>query len=134
MLQWVAGSCDNCRVRQLLCYRGCPGGVWHEGRDGPYREGLRVGMAADSDSFGALLKRERAAARLTQAELWRRSGVSEREIRERGVHQSARNQTVQLLGDALGLAGDRRERFERAGRGDADLAAGDLTFREPIIR
>jgi transcriptional regulator with XRE-family HTH domain len=58
---------------------------------------------------------------LTQAELARAAGVSERSVSdlERGIYRTARKDTARLLADALGLAGAEREAFEAAARGRA---------------
>jgi predicted ATPase/transcriptional regulator with XRE-family HTH domain/tetratricopeptide (TPR) repeat protein len=65
-------------------------------------------MAAPSSlTFGALLKRHRLAAGLTQEGLAERAGVSARGVQdlERGVH-APRADTVRLLANALGLDGE----------------------------
>jgi transcriptional regulator with XRE-family HTH domain len=56
-------------------------------------------------AFGALLRRLRVDAGLTQRELSDRSGVSVRAISdlERGINRSARRDTVVMLADGLGL-------------------------------
>jgi class 3 adenylate cyclase len=64
----------------------------------------------DHDSFGALLKRYRVAAGLTQEALAERAGLSADAIStlERGLRLAPRRDTVRLLTDALRLsAGDR---------------------------
>src|SRR6185437_15032915 len=85
-------------------------------------------------SFGALLRQARRAAGLTQKQLADRSGVSEREIsdQERGLRRAARNDTVRALAPVLGLAGPELDRFERAARGEDDLA-DDFAFKQLII-
>ncbi len=57
-------------------------------------------------SFGALLRRYRLAAGLTQEVLAERAGISARTVSdlERGLSQAPRRDTVALLVDALGLA------------------------------
>jgi predicted ATPase/transcriptional regulator with XRE-family HTH domain len=63
--------------------------------------------------FGDLLKRYRLAAELTQQELARAAGVSTRAISdlERGINQTPRKDTVQLLGAALRLDGPEQAQF-----------------------
>src|SRR5919204_3610001 len=58
-------------------------------------------------AFGELLKRYRLAAGLTQAQLAERAGLSERAISdlERGARRMPQRATLQLLAQALGLAG-----------------------------
>lgn len=72
-------------------------------------------------SFAELLRRLRADARLTQAELAEAAGLSPRSVSdlERGVNRTAQRGTALLLADALRLAGPRRERFIAAARGKA---------------
>lgn len=64
--------------------------------------------------FGALLKRYRVAAGLTQEGLAERAGLSAKAISalERGARQVPRRDTVQLLADALALAGPERDALE----------------------
>src|SRR5690349_25090514 len=63
--------------------------------------------------FGDLLKRYRLAAELTQQELARQAGVSARAISdlERGINQTPRKDTVQLLSAALQLDSAEQTRF-----------------------
>src|SRR5690349_12961438 len=63
--------------------------------------------------FGELLKRRRLAAQLTQQELARAAGVSTRAISdlERGINQTPRKDTVQLLSAALRLDGAEQAQF-----------------------
>lgn len=74
--------------------------------------------ASRSSTFGNLLKRHRAEARLTQEELAERANLSVRGISdlERGINQTARRDTVHALADALGLTDAQRSEFERAAR------------------
>ena len=60
--------------------------------------------------FGALLKTYRTAAGLTQEALAERAGLSARGLQdlERGVHQTPRRDTVEMLATALGLAASAR--------------------------
>ncbi len=72
-------------------------------------------MGRDSPlSFGTLLRRARRAAGLTQEELAERSSVSVRTVSdlERDVAHTPHRDTVALMADASGLAGDERDRFE----------------------
>jgi predicted ATPase/class 3 adenylate cyclase len=76
-------------------------------------------MTADERApFGALLRRLRTAAGLTQEELAERAELSRRGINdlERGARPLPRRDTVVLLADALGLAGDDRSAFLAASR------------------
>lgn len=70
-------------------------------------------------SFGELLRRFRGAAQLTQAGLAELSGVGFETIRslESGRRKSPRGDTLQLLADALGLAGAERAGFAAAAAG-----------------
>jgi len=72
-------------------------------------------------SFAGLLRQLRAEARLTQEELAEAAGVSPRSVSdlERGINQTARKDTAQLLADALGLAEPVRALFVAAARGKA---------------
>jgi transcriptional regulator with XRE-family HTH domain len=68
----------------------------------------------------------RVAARLTQAELADRAGVSERAISdiERGLRARVYPVTARALADALGLAGEARASFERAAQAGRVVPAG----------
>jgi predicted ATPase/class 3 adenylate cyclase/transcriptional regulator with XRE-family HTH domain len=70
-------------------------------------------MAGEIATFGALLRRLRQAAGLTQEELAERAGLSRRGINdlERGARLLPRKDTVTLLADALRLGGDDRSAF-----------------------
>lgn len=83
-----------------------------------------VGLAG---SFGEQLRRARDAARLTQEQLARRSGLSVRSVAdlERSRVQRPRWTTVDLLADALDLRGDDRDRFVEAAR-DTPEGVGPL--------
>jgi predicted ATPase/DNA-binding XRE family transcriptional regulator len=69
-------------------------------------------------SFGALLRRYREAAGLTQEELAQRAGLSVRGISdlERGLRQAPRRDTVEMLADALSLPPHQRALFAAAAR------------------
>jgi tetratricopeptide (TPR) repeat protein/transcriptional regulator with XRE-family HTH domain len=91
--------------------------------------GGEQGMATVSVStltFGALLKRHRRAARMTQAQLAERAGFSVVYISmlERGARQPQRT-TVALLVDALDLAAEERTALEAAAR----LPSAPLSLR-----
>jgi len=77
-----------------------------------------VVMEPPTATFDGLLRRLRIEAGLTQAELAERAKLSSRTVSdlERGVALRPRNATVQLLADALGLAGPARDSFEAAAR------------------
>jgi tetratricopeptide (TPR) repeat protein/transcriptional regulator with XRE-family HTH domain len=70
-------------------------------------------------SFGALLRRLRLDAGLTQEGLAEAARLSYRSISdlERGINLTPRKETMQLLIGALALAGAEREAFEAAARG-----------------
>jgi predicted ATPase/DNA-binding XRE family transcriptional regulator len=82
-------------------------------------------------SFGELLRRLRAEARLTQEELAEAAQLSPRSISdlERGVNRTARKDTAGLLADALHLDWTTRELFVAAARGRVP-AAEVLAARE----
>jgi predicted ATPase/DNA-binding XRE family transcriptional regulator len=69
-------------------------------------------------AFGDKLRGYRHTARLTQAELAERAGLSEREISdlERGLTKTPQRATVSLLADALGLPANEAETFQLAAR------------------
>ena len=71
-----------------------------------------------AESFGALLRKYRTAAQLTQAELAERASLSVRGINdlERGARTSPRPETVRLLADALVLQAEARTVFLAAAR------------------
>jgi transcriptional regulator with XRE-family HTH domain len=64
-----------------------------------------------SSTFGALLRRRRLVAGLTQEELAERAGLSARGVQdlERGVRLAPRPETVRLLVDALQLSAEARD-------------------------
>jgi predicted ATPase/DNA-binding XRE family transcriptional regulator len=80
-------------------------------------------VAGDA-TFGAILRRHRRRAGLTQEELAARAFVSTRAISdlERGVNARPRLHTAVALADGLGLAGDQRIEFEQHARPDDDPA------------
>src|SRR5215471_18493996 len=69
--------------------------------------------------FGALLRRYRAAANLTQEELAERSGMSAQAVGslERGARRFTRPSTVEFLADALKLEAAQRAAFVALARG-----------------
>src|SRR5215472_13724749 len=70
-------------------------------------------------SFGALLKRHRRLAGLTQEALAERALISAETIStlERGVNARPRNDTIDRLADALALAPAQRAQLHAAARG-----------------
>jgi predicted ATPase/transcriptional regulator with XRE-family HTH domain len=76
-------------------------------------------------SFGLLLRRTRRALGLTQEELAERAGLSPRVISEleRGGPHAPRKDTVALLVEALGLAGEEQADFTAAARPSRALGA-----------
>ena len=84
-------------------------------------------MAESPAEFAGVLREMRARGGLTQQELANRAGISLRTVSnlERGAAAMPQRETVRLLGDALGLIGAERERFEVAARGRplADVSA-----------
>jgi tetratricopeptide (TPR) repeat protein len=70
-------------------------------------------------AFGALLRRYRMLAGLTQEQLAERAGLSARAITalERGVNRSPHRETFRLLADALALGAEERSALEAASRG-----------------
>ncbi len=66
--------------------------------------------------FGAVLRRQRVAAGLTQEGLAERAGLSPRGVQdlERGVNRAPRRDTLELLADALGLDPAGRAAFAAA--------------------
>jgi len=70
-------------------------------------------------SFAVVLRHLRTSAGMTQEQLAGRAGLSPRSISdlERGVHRTARQETVKLLVQAFGLTGSNQMAFEAAARG-----------------
>jgi transcriptional regulator with XRE-family HTH domain len=85
-------------------------------------------------TFGALLRRHRLAAGLTQEGLAERAGVSARGVQdlERGVRTEPRPETVRLLADALGLDAETRAALIAAARPElvAPATPGPLPLRQ----
>jgi predicted ATPase/transcriptional regulator with XRE-family HTH domain len=82
-------------------------------------------MEGSEPPFGALLKRFRRAAGLTQEALAERAQLSARAISnlERGVNQTPRHETLELLSQALALSPHRRALLFAATRPAADPAS-----------
>ena len=76
-------------------------------------------VASELATFATLLKRYRMAAGLTQEELAERANLSVRGVSnlERGVRHLPQQTTVELLAEALQLAGADRAAFVAAARG-----------------
>src|SRR5262245_49287236 len=76
-------------------------------------------------SFGALLRHYRLAASLTQEALAERAGLSRAAITtlERGIRRAPRQETIELLADALELSEAERALLHRAARGGPTLGA-----------
>ena len=85
-------------------------------------------------SFGGLLRKLRAEAKLTQEELAEAAGLSPRSVSdlERGINRTAHKDTALLLAGALGLDGPARELFVAAARGKAP-AADVLVARQGMV-
>jgi transcriptional regulator with XRE-family HTH domain len=64
--------------------------------------------------FGALLRRARLAAGLSQEELAERANLSREAIStlERGTRRAPRQETIELLAEALQLAPEERTQFQ----------------------
>ena len=93
-------------------------------------EGARVSLPVET-AFGALLRRHRLAAGLTQEALAERAGLSSKAVSdlERDPDRSPRLDTVTLLADALGLDAQRRGDLLAAARPDALAPAAAATER-----
>jgi DNA-binding XRE family transcriptional regulator len=79
---------------------------------------------ASCPGFGALLRRHRRAAGLSQEALAERARISLHAISalERGYRRRPQRQTLALLSGALGLDGDERAEFQSAARGRLIIA------------
>src|SRR5436305_11439773 len=82
---------------------------------------VRQNSMVKQDSFGALVRRCRRDAELTQEALAERAGLSARVIRmiETGSGHRPRQDTVRLLLDALAVPADEQSAFLRAAAGQA---------------
>jgi predicted ATPase/DNA-binding XRE family transcriptional regulator len=90
-------------------------------------------LVPSADNFGALLRRSRMAAGLTQEELAEAAGLSARGISdlERGVNSRPRQETVRLLLDALNLSPGERRAFETAARVRSSVKVDTQALRAP---
>ncbi len=79
-------------------------------------------------SFGALLRRCRRAANLTQESLAERAGISARSVSdlERGLSRAPHPDTIALLAEALALTGSERAAFLAAAHPQPSSAAAAL--------
>jgi len=86
-------------------------------------------------TFAGLLRKLRTEARLTQEELAEAAALSPRSVSdlERGIASTPRRETVRLLADALGLAGQARAEFEAVARG-RPVPAGPVTDAAAAMR
>ena len=77
-----------------------------------------MGLSDGQNSFGALLKRYRLAAGLTQEALAERAGMSVQAVSalERGVRRKPYTSTIDLLAGALRLAPAQREELVAVAR------------------
>src|SRR5688572_22195427 len=101
-------------------------------------------MATDAQSngrdFGAILRRARRAAGLTQEELAERANISARSISdiERGVNRAPRKDTLELIADALGISNEERASWEQARKRLSSCSAPDTsntaTQRSTLVR
>ena len=116
----------------MACARGeyairetVPRRAWVGGSGPGWVRGGWVVTERATPTFGELLVLLRNKARLTQEELAERAELSPRTVSdlERGIHQTARKATAELLANALGLTAHAREQFFEAARGDAAAAA-----------
>jgi transcriptional regulator with XRE-family HTH domain len=84
-------------------------------------------------AFGDQLRHARKAAGLTQEALAERAGVAPETISalERGVNRAPHRDTVEALGDALGLAEGEQSALLAAARRGTHLAAEGAPTREP---
>lgn len=85
-------------------------------------------------AFGALLRRHRILAGLTQEVLAERAGLSARAISdlERGINRTPQAGTLDLLAEALQLSGEEREAFEAAARREKLHPPSDPTPLVPL--
>jgi transcriptional regulator with XRE-family HTH domain/tetratricopeptide (TPR) repeat protein len=83
---------------------------------------MERGNVGKHGAFGALLRKFRAEANITQEELAERSGLSPKAIAalEQGTRRSPRPSTVEWLAEALKLDVSRKEAFVAAARGLPD--------------
>jgi len=98
---------------------------------GGCRIGANVSTPEEPAPFGALLRRHRATAGLTQADLAERAGLSARGISdlERGARKAPHPHTVRQLAAALRLGDDDTAALMAAGR--RDDASGEAGSVQP---
>jgi predicted ATPase/transcriptional regulator with XRE-family HTH domain len=95
---------------------------------------------SDDRDFGAILRRARRAAGLTQEQLAERANISVRSVSdiERGVNRAPRKDTLDLLADALGLSAQERAAWEqvrkRLATRSATPARNAATRRPALVR
>ena len=101
-------------------------------RKSAYAEAVASQLVPD---FAGLLQQLRAEAGLTQEELAKTAGLSPRTVSdlERGIHRSARQNTVRLLADALVLTEPLRGLFAAAARGQHSAAPAQPTADAPSV-
>jgi predicted ATPase/DNA-binding XRE family transcriptional regulator len=100
----------------------------------PARPGGRtIRRVSGEEAFGALLRRHRRQAGLSQEELAARAFVSTRAISdlERGVNARPRLHTAIALADGLGLDGPERAVFERHARPDLESVTSPASLLVP---
>lgn len=125
-----------------ICYhaarvRPCSGPDAVTARSLPARLGMCVMASTAPPTYGELLRRLRVQAGLTQEELAARAGLSPRAISdlERGISQTPRRDTAELLADALSLAPDARAHLElaiRRGRTPAPTRQATPSPAQPL--
>ena len=88
----------------------------------------------DGQRFGALLRRLRADAGLTQEELAAAARLGTRSVSdlERGISRTARPQTARRLAETLGLSGPERGCFLSAARGEISAGSAAPLSSEPV--
>ncbi len=86
---------------------------------------------ASSSTFGALLRRHRLTAGLTQEGLAERAGISARGVQdlERGIHAAPRPDTVRMLADALEMDATARTELIAAARPELNQAAATVAVK-----
>ena len=91
-------------------------------------------VANELATFATLLKRYRVAAGLTQEELAERANLSVRGISnlERGARHLPQHATIELLAEALQLAGSDRAAFVAAARGRSLLLVPGPRRESPL--
>ena len=142
-LQLVRGhGCAPWGSRQCGLISGSAAAVTRQqderSRSLPFSRTPAVGPMASGDtgSFGALLKRQRLAAGLTQEALAERAGLSAKAVSdlERDPARTPRLGTVTLLADALGRIRTARAELLAAARPTGPGAAGAAVHANPPAR